>query len=347
LKQKIKKLLLNAAIVFSIIGCSKEETPVKETPTTPVITAPTVPPIITLKLKPAITNNIKSLTGKSSESDSLKLVKRVYFYKDVMNFTQEAAIKDSLNTFRDTLTRWWGSRTDYEYDEMKQLKSTKKYAAGNNGNQANTTIDFMDTYIYSSGKVSTTTENRYLYDVRGNISELKVNSGVTVQYSYDNLDRITKAQTYVPYDNVNFPSISGHRYIIDFIYTAIGNNKLKVVADYWMQTYDKSGHIVSGQEHYNLNSDVYNIDTTRPGIYANEAWYKISSYPILYYMKTQGGEYNTYLCTPTTHIIDWLWYTNRPIKEHYIYNKKGYLIKKITTINYTNGTTSSIMLFEY
>jgi len=343
----MKKIILAIVIAFTIMSCSKEESPA----TTPEITLPepVIPtvPIIKVELKPAITNNIKAITGKKVENEALKLVKKVYSYKDVMNFTQEAAIKDSLNTFKDTLTRWGGSRTDYEYDEMKQLKSTKKYVAGNNGNQASTNIDFIDTFTYSNGKVSTTTENKYIYDERGNIIELKVNNGVTVQFSYDNLDRITNAQRYEPYDNSNFPEISGFRYIIDFVYTDLGDNKMKVAAFYWMQTYDKSGHLVSGQEHHSLNSDIYNIDTSRPGIYANEAWYKISGYPILYYMKTQGGNYNSYSCTPTTHITDWLWYADRPIKEHYIYNKRGYLIKKITTTNYTNGTASSITLFEY
>jgi YD repeat-containing protein len=343
--QRMKKIILGALIAFSIISCSSEDNPTN-TPEV-IVPEPTIPTVIKVQLKPAITNNIKSVSGKKLENDSLKLVKRVFYYRDVMNFTQEAAIKDSLNTFKDTLTRWWGSRTDYEYDEMKQLKSTKKYAAGYNGNQASTNIDFMDTFTYSSGKVSTTTENRYLYDERGNISELKVNSGVTVQYSYDDLNRLTKAQRYEPYENINSPDISGLRYIIDFVYNDMGDNKIKVEASYWMQAYDKSGHLVSGQEHYNLNSDTYNIDSSKPGMYANEAWYKVTGYPILYYMQTQGGDYNTYLCTPTTHITDWLWYANRPIKEYYIYDKKGYLIKKITTTNYINGTASSITLFEY
>jgi|GEM_PF-2134030 len=347
----MKKTILGLLIIFNIISCTSEEspttTPEVTVPGTVTPTTPIIPPVVKVQLKPAITNNIKSTTGKKLEVGSLKLVKKVYYYKDVMNFTQEAAIKDSLNTFRDTLTRWWGSRTDYEYDELKQLKSTKKYVAGYNGNQASTKVDFMDTFTYSNGKVSTTTENKYLYDARGNITDLKVSNGVTVQYSYDDLDRLRKAETYVAYDNDNFPNISGHRYTIDFAYVNIDESTTRVVAVYWMATYDKSGHLVPGQEHYNLNNDEYNIDTTKPGIYANEAWYKISGYPILYYMKTQGGDYNTYLCTPTTHIKDWLWYASRPIKEYYIYDKEGYLIKQITTTNYTNGTASSITLFEY
>ncbi|MFH7000277.1 RHS repeat domain-containing protein [Flavobacterium sp. FlaQc-57] len=345
----MKKILFVILITFSVFSCTSDNTttiPESNIPTEPI--KPTVPPIVKLVLKPAITNNIVKLaTGKKLENNSLKLVKKVYYYKDVMNFTQEAAIKDSLNTFRDTIKRWWGSRTDYEYDEIKQLKSTKKYAAGYNGNQASTNIDFMDTFTYSNATVSTTTENRYLYDAKGNISELKTNSGVTVQYSYDDLNRITQAKRYVSYDNINFPNISGYRYIIDFVYVDLGDNKIKVLAYYWMQTYDKTGHIVPGQEHYSLNEDVYNIDTSKPGIYANEAWYKVTSYPILYYMQTQGGDYNTYSCTPTTHITDWLWYASRPITEYYIYDKEGYLIKKITTTNYTNGIASSITLFEY
>lgn len=340
----MKKIILGAIMAFSIISCSSEDNPT----TTPevMVPEPSKPPIVKVQLKPAITNNIKSLTGKKLEDD-LKLVKKVYYYKDVMNFTQEAAIKDSLNTFRDTIKRWWGSRTDYEYDEMKQLKSTKKYAAGFNGNQASTNIDFMDTFTYSNGKVSTTTENRYLYDARGNITELKTNGDITVQYSYDDQDRITQAKRYEAYDNINFPNISGYRFIIDFVYLDLGDNKVKISAYYWMQTFDKTGHIVPGQEHHSLSDDVYNIDTSKPGIYANEAWYKTTSYPILSYMQTQGSDKITFSPTPTTHITDWLWYASRPIKEYYIYNKEGYLIKKITTTDYINGTASSITLFEY
>ncbi|OXA98616.1 hypothetical protein B0A75_14320 [Flavobacterium oncorhynchi] len=345
----MKKTLLIILLTFIVISCSSEETPAPtapegNVPTEPII--PSIPPIVKAQLKPAITNNIKSLTAKKAEDD-LKLVKRVYYYKNVPNFSQEAAIKDSLNTFKDTLTRWWGSRTDYEYDEKKQLKSTKKYLAGFNGNQASTNIDFMDTFTYSNGKVNTTTEDRYLYDTRGNISELNTKDGITVQYSYDDLDRITQAKRYVPYNNINFPNISGHRFIIDLVHMDLGDNKTKVLAFYWMQTYDKTGHLVAGQEHYSLNEDVYNVDTSKPGVYANEAWYKISGYPILNYMKTQGEDYSNYLCTPTTHITNWLWYANRPIKEYYIYNKEGYLIKQITTTDYTNGTASSITIFEY
>lgn len=341
----MKKIILGAIIAFSIISCSSQDNPTN-TPEV-IVPKPVVPPIVKVQLKPAITNNIKSITGKKLENDSLKLVKKVYYYRDVINLTQEAAIKDSLNTFRDTIKRWWGSRTDYEYDEMKQLKSTKKYAAGYNGNQASTNIDFMDTFIYSNRKVSTTTENRYLYDTRGNITELKTNGNITVQYSYDDQDRLTQAKKYIAYDNSFSPNISGFRYIIDFVYLDLGDNKVKISAYYWMQTYDKSGHIVEGQEHYSLNEDIYNIDTSKPGIYANEAWYKVTGYPILAYMQTQGSDYITFSPTPTTHITDWLWYANRPIKEHYIYNKQGYLIKKITTTNYTNGTASSITIFEY
>ncbi|MFH6935626.1 RHS repeat domain-containing protein [Flavobacterium sp. FlaQc-30] len=348
----MKKTLLAIIITIIVISCASEETPTPtvpegNVPTEPI--TPTVPPVVKVVLKPAITNNIlKSLTAKNTaESDSLKLVKKVYYYRDVLHFAQEAAIKDSLNKFRDTIKRWWGSRTDFEYDARKQLKSTKKYAAGYNGNQASSNIDFMDTFSYSNGKVSTTTENRYLYDTRGNITELKTNDDITVQYTYDDQDRLTQAKKYVAYNNSFFPNISGHRYIIDFVYMDMGDNKVKVSAYYWMQTYDKSGHIVPGQEHYSLNEDVYNIDTSKPGIYANEAWYKVTGYPILFYMQTQGSDYVTFSPTPTTHITDWLWYANRPIKEHYIYNKQGYLIKKITTTEYTNGIASSITLFEY
>ena len=348
----MKKTLLAIIITIIVISCASEETPTPNVPEGNVPTepiTPTVPPVVKVVLKPAITNNIlKSLTAKNTaESDSLKLVKKVYYYRDVLHFTQEAAIKDSLNKFRDTIKRWWGSRTDFEYDARKQLKSTKKYAAGYNGNQASSNIDFMDTFSYSNGKVSTTTENRYLYDTRGNITELKTNDDITVQYTYDDQDRLTQAKKYVAYNNSFFPNISGHRYIIDFVYMDMGDNKVKVSAYYWMQTYDKSGHIVPGQEHYSLNEDVYNIDTSKPGIYANEAWYKVTGYPILFYMQTQGSDYVTFSPTPTTHITDWLWYANRPIKEHYIYNKQGYLIKKITTTEYTNGIASSITLFEY
>ena len=346
----MKKLIIGIIAAFSIISCSSEDSPSTkpetevEAPVKPEI--PEQPPVVKVVLKPAITNNIKSLTGKSLETDSLKLVKHVIYYKDVPNFTQEAAIKDSLNTFRDTLRRWWGSRTDYEYDQLKQLKSTKKYLAGYNGNQASTTLSFMDTFTYVNGKVSTTTENKYLYDVKGNIKEVKTNEG-TVLYEYDDLNRIKKVEKYVSYNNVFSPDVSGFRYTIDFAYDEIGENKVRVVAVYWMQTYDKSGHIMPGQEHYNLNSDEYNIDPTKPGIYANEAWYKISGYPILSYMKTQNDDNNTFLPTPTTHITDWLWYSQRPMKEYYIYNKQGYLIKHITTTNFANRVSSSITLFEY
>lgn len=344
----MKKIITATLIALIVTSCSSEDSPSAkpeaETPITPE--KPIETPIIKVQLKPAITNNIKSVTGKSLENDSLKLVKRVFHYKDIMNLSQEAAIKDSMNTFRDTIKRWWGSRTDYEYDQMKQLKSTKKYTAGFNGNQASTTVSFMDTFTYLNGKVSTTTENKYLYDVKGNIKEVKTEEG-NVLYEYDDLNRIKKAEKYVSYNNVNSPDVSGFRYTIDFAYVEMAENKVKVVAVYWMQTYDKSGHIVSGQEHYILNSDEYSIDTTKPGIYANEAWYKISSYPILSYMKTQDGDNITFLPTPTTHITDWLWYSQRPMKEYYIYNKEGYLIKHITTTNYSNGVASSITLFEY
>lgn len=55
----------------------------------------------------------------------------------------------------------------------------------------------------------------------------------------------------------------------------------------------------------------------------------------------------SYLWTPTNHITDWLWYANRPILEYYIYDKEGYLLKKITTTKYINGIASSITFFEY
>ena len=110
----MKKTLLAIILTFIVISCASEETPTPtapegNVPAEPII--PSIPPIVKAQLKPAITNNIKSLTAKKVEDD-LKLVKRVYYYKNVPNFSQEAAIKDSLNTFKDTLTRWWGSRTD-------------------------------------------------------------------------------------------------------------------------------------------------------------------------------------------------------------------------------------------
>ena len=337
----MKKSIFFILVSIVLFSCSKEDNITDELTKVPELETSNK-----LKFRPAITNNIKLITGKRSANEPLKLVKKVYFYSDVIGLTQEEAIKDSINIFKDTLKLWRGSRTDYEYDEQNQLKSTKKYIAGNNGNQVSTEINFMDTFSYSNGKVSTTAENRYLYDVKGNIIELKGNDGTSIQYSYDDFDRIIKAQRFMPYDNSNFPDVSALRYIVDFLYLDNGSNKVNIVAEYWMQTYDKSGYLIKGQEHYTLNSDIYNIDTSKAGVYANEAWYKISSFPILHYMNARN-DYFSYLWTPTNHITDWLWYANRPILEYYIYDKEGYLIKKITTTKYINGIASSITLFEY
>jgi len=346
--KNMKKLITLLLILF-FVSCSTEEiTNVSPDLVTPVNSTTIV------KLKPAITNNVKSLTGKTTSKTTLTnlLVKRSTTFVNVTGFTRNEMILDTLNTFKNSISTWRGSNiVDFLYDESQQLTSTKTYQGGFLGNNdiplitdlTNVVSPIIKNFIYVNGVVQTT-DNRYTYNTSGYIIKYVIDLNNTIHYEYDDLGRLKSVYRI---ENITNPQLLGGQICsslkttYDFIYTL---DNTQITCETWTSYYtslDAVG-IILGYEHQNIDNSYYTYDNSKPGVYANEAWYKITSFKNLSNLVSEMNY------TPNLNII----YTGEhglSITYDYVY-KNGYLVKYIeNTVDNSNNfpPVMVITLFEY
>jgi YD repeat-containing protein len=288
----------------------------------------------------------------ASNTVSTLLVKRATTFVNIIGLTQESAVADTLNTFKNNIPTWRGSNiVDFLYDSSQQLSSTKTYLGGFLGNNdiplitdlTNVVTPIIKDFIYVNGKVQTT-DNRYTYDTNGNIIKYIIEVNNSVNYEYDELGRLKKAYRI---QNITNPQVLGNQLCsslkttYDFNYAS---DNINVSCEIWTSYYNSldAVGIILGYEHQTIGNSYYTYDFSKPGVYANEAWYKISSFKNLSNLLSEMNY------TPNLNIT----YTGedgQSIRYDYVY-KNGYLVKYIeTTTNNSNNfpPVMVITLFEY
>lgn len=348
----MKKLITLLSLIILLVSCSTDEINVTPDLITPVNTTTSA------KLKPAITNNVRLLVGKTSKIVSTNLlVKRSTTFVNIIGFTRNELILDTLNTFKNSIPTWRGSNiVDFLYDESQQLISTKTYQGGFLGNNdiplttdlTSVVTPIIKNFIYVNGLVQTS-DNRYTYDINGNITKFTSNENYIINYEYDNLGRLTKVyiiRNITPQLIGNENQIcSSLKTTYDFVYTVYPeNNVTNITCEVWSSYYSSLDalDILVNFEHQTLNYTQYISNNLKPGVYASESWYKLFSFDMLSGLLPD----NNY--TPTLNIV----YSNSnglTTTYDYVYNHDGYLIKYIESINGSSDGLihTSITLFEY
>lgn len=260
--------LINLLTIILIFGsCSNTDTPTPKI-ISPVVITPT--PVVpkTKIFRYAITNNVKSLTGKTtSKTASTLLVKRATTFVNIIGLTQEAAVADTLNTFKKNILTWRGSNiVDFSYDESQQLSSTKTYQGGFLGNNdiplitdlTNVVSPIIKNFIYVSGVVQTT-DNRYTYNTSGYIIKYVIDLNNTIHYEYDDLGRLKSAYRI---ENITNPQVLGSQICSslkttnDFIYES---DNTHITCETWTSYYtslDAVG-VILGYEHQIIDNSYY------------------------------------------------------------------------------------------
>lgn len=351
-----KSFILIVFLLLTLFGCSSPETvtPVTTPPVTapPVTTPPvTTPPVTTQTFKPAIINNIRSITNKIKATNTILLINRSVTYNTVdLNTPDEVLGRSTINadvsnTFINTIVRWYGSESFYNYDTSAQLHEIQTYTS-NGSNTPTTDIKLpgnLTSISFDYTKLSVqTTNNNYKYNSTGDISACVLGID-TIHYEYDNFNRLAKVYTTLQSSNT---AVFKYRRVLDYNYELQSDKiTIKVSSSYSNIKF----HIDSGIEIVDLKETLYNfvyyINSTLPGIYENKPWYKINSFDNIEFIYSILSRVFKY--TPTLNFTQSVRLGYNPTYYDYIYDSQGYLIKSISTTKYSNGVFADVTIYEY